>query len=314
MSAIHGRIKKLYRHKKKWARKNQIDSYRLYDRDIPDFPFIVDCHGPYCVIYRREIDRIDEKKNHLPLLIDALINECEYSEKNIVIKERKVQDETFQYTKESTHQDLVFNSKEGEIQFKLILNRYIDTGLFLDHRPLRQKLANEQLEDKNVLNLFCYTGSLSVASAHAGAIVTSVDMSNTYLNWAEDNFKLNDIDPNKHKFIREDVLKYLAHNAQKILKEEEKYDLIILDPPSMSKSKKMEKLFDIQSDHVELINNCAKLLKKDGTLYFSNNLRSFKLDESVQESFDVKDLTKWSIPQDFHDAKIHKLYKINLHC
>lgn len=310
MSAINGRIKKLYRHKKKWARKNAIDSYRLYDRDIPDFPYIVDCHGQYCIIYKREIDHIDEHKNHLPLLIDALIAECEFSKENILIKERKVQDESFQYDKDREHRDLILHSTEGQLQFKLILNRYIDTGLFLDHRPLRQMLATEDLKGLKVLNLFCYTGSLSVACAHAGASVTSVDMSNTYLNWAKENFKLNELDPENHLFEREDVLKYLSQKAQEL---KDSYDIIILDPPSMSKSKKMEKLFDIQSDHMQLIDNCTKLLKENGTLYFSNNLRSFKLDENIQESYQVKDMTRWSIPQDFHDQKIHKLYKINLH-
>ncbi|MFG1486945.1 class I SAM-dependent methyltransferase [Halobacteriovorax sp. RZ-1] len=308
MSAINGRIKKLYRHKKKWAKRNNIDSFRLYDRDIPDFPFIVDIHGQYCVIYKRSIDKIDADKNHLPLLIEAIKEHTQLNEENIFIKERKVQGQDFQYEKSKGETPLV--SQEGDLKFKLLLNKYIDTGLFLDHRPLRQLLAKENFSGKSVLNLFCYTGSLSVASAYAGASVTSVDMSNTYLDWAKENFKLNEIDINKHSFIREDVLKYLNDEAQK---QEQKYDVIILDPPSMSKSKKMDVVFDVQKDHEMLVEQCSKLLNDGGVLYFSNNLRSFKLSESVQQSFEVKDMTRWSIPEDFHDQKIHKLYKIHLH-
>lgn len=308
MSAINGRIKKLYRHKKKWAKRNNIDSFRLYDRDIPDFPFIVDIHGQYCVIYKRSIDKIDADKNHLPLLIEAIKEHTQLNEENIFIKERKVQGQDFQYEKSKGETPLV--SQEGELKFKLLLNKYIDTGLFLDHRPLRQLLAKENYSGKGVLNLFCYTGSLSVASAYAGATVTSVDMSNTYLDWAKENFKLNELDINKHSFIREDVLKYLNDEAQK---QEKKYDVIILDPPSVSKSKKMDVVFDVQKDHEMLVEHCSKLLNDGGVLYFSNNLRSFKLSESVQQSFEVKDMTKWSIPEDFHDQKIHKLYKIHLH-
>lgn len=308
MSAINGRIKKLYRHKKKWAKRNNIDSFRLYDRDIPDFPFIVDIHGQYCVIYKRSIDKIDADKNHLPLLIEAIKEHTQLNEEHIFIKERKVQGQDFQYEKSKGETPLV--SKEGDLKFKLLLNKYIDTGLFLDHRPLRQLLAKENFSGKNVLNLFCYTGSLSVASAYAGATVTSVDMSNTYLDWAKENFKLNELDINKHSFIREDVLKYLKEEAQK---QEKKYDIIILDPPSMSKSKKMDVVFDVQKDHEMLVEHCSKLLNENGILYFSNNLRSFKLSDSVQNSFEVKDMTKWSIPEDFHDQKIHKLYKIHLH-
>ncbi|EPZ50730.1 Met-10+ like-protein [Bacteriovorax sp. BAL6_X] len=308
MSAINGRIKKLYRHKKKWAKRNNIDSFRLYDRDIPDFPFIVDIHGQYCVIYKRSIEKIDADKNHLPLLIEAIREHTQINEENIFIKERKVQGQNFQYEKSKGETPLI--TKEGDLKFKLILNKYIDTGLFLDHRPLRQLLAKENFTQKRVLNLFCYTGSLSVASAYAGASVTSVDMSNTYIEWAKENFILNELDINKHSFIREDVLKYLKDEAQK---QEKKFDIIILDPPSMSKSKRMDVVFDIQKDHEMLVEYCSKLLNDGGVLYFSNNLRSFKLSDSVQHSFDVKDLTRWSIPEDFHDQKIHKLYKIHLH-
>ncbi|MFG1498777.1 class I SAM-dependent methyltransferase [Halobacteriovorax sp. XZX-3] len=309
MSAINGRIKKLYRHKKKWAKRNNIDSFRLYDRDIPDFPFIVDIHANYCVIYKRSIDKIDADKNHLPLLVEAIKEHTELNDDAIFIKERKVQGQDFQYEKSKGETPLI--SQEGNLKFKLVLNKYIDTGLFLDHRPLRQLLAKEDFQNKKVLNLFCYTGSLSVASAYAGATVTSVDMSNTYLDWAKENFKLNELDINKHTFIREDVLKYLKDEA---LKQDKKYDVIILDPPSMSKSKKMDVVFDVQKDHELLIEHCSKLLEDSGVLYFSNNLRSFKLSEQVQQSFEVKDMTRWSIPEDFHDQKIHKLYKIHLHC
>lgn len=306
---ILGRIKKLYKHKSKWARKNNFQAYRLYERDIPDFPYIIDIYHNHCLIYFRGNDKIDAKKNHFPLLEEALKEVLDIPASNYHYHERKVQSEEFKYSKENKR-SVDFTVEEGTLKFIIKLEKYIDTGLFLDHRPLRQKLIEEasSLENeqpKEVLNLFCYTGSLSVASAVAGANVTSVDLSNTYLNWAKENFHANSLSIDQHRFIKSDVFQYLEKSS-----EAKKFDIVILDPPTFSQSKSMENTLDIQRDQIQLIKGCLKLLKDDGVLYFSNNLRDFKLEQEISDYLKVKDLTAWSIPQDFRDQKIHKLYMI----
>jgi 23S rRNA (cytosine1962-C5)-methyltransferase/23S rRNA (guanine2445-N2)-methyltransferase / 23S rRNA (guanine2069-N7)-methyltransferase len=300
---ILGRLKKLYKHKAKWARKNNFQAFRLYEKDIPDFPYIVDIYNDRCLIYFKGNKKIDADKNHYPLLLEALKEVTQFDDSQIHYSERKVQGDEFKYSKESGR-GLDFHVEEGELKFLIKFEKYIDTGLFLDHRPLRQKLV-EEAKDLKVLNLFCYTGSLSVACAKAGADVTSVDLSNTYLNWAKDNFMLNGFDPEAHRFIKADVFQYLEKST-----ENGQFDIVILDPPTFSQSKSMEATLDIQRDQRQLVKGCLKLLKPEGKLYFSNNLRDFKLDQEIWDYCRVKDLTAWSIPQDFRDGKIHKLYEI----
>jgi len=300
---ILGRLKKLYKHKAKWARKNNFQAFRLYEKDIPDFPYIVDIYKDRCLVYFKGNTKIDSEKNHYPLLLEAIKEVTAFSDRQIHYHERKVQGDEFKYSKESGR-SLDFDLEEGRLKFRIKLEKYIDTGLFLDHRPLRQKLV-DITDTKEVLNLFCYTGSLSVASAVGGATVTSVDLSNTYLNWAKENFHINDLNTDDHRFIKADVFQYLEKSS-----ESGKFDIVILDPPTFSQSKSMESTLDIQRDQRMLVKGCLKLLKPNGILYFSTNLRDFKLDQEIWDYCKVKDLTTWSIPQDFRDQKIHKLYEI----
>ncbi|EQC44251.1 class I SAM-dependent methyltransferase [Bacteriovorax sp. Seq25_V] len=302
---IINRLKKNFKHRAKWARRNGFEAYRVYEKDLPDFPFLVDIYKNYAVVHFKGKKEIDEVKGHDQLLLDAIEEVCEIPKDNIIYKERRQQDDEFKYAK-SNEKGIEFVINEGDLKFIVNLTKYIDTGLFLDHRPLRQKLIKEA-EGKKVLNLFCYTGSLSVASAMGASSVTSIDMSNTYLDWAEENFKLNNLNLENHFFYREDVFKFFEKNKEK---NNEFYDLIIMDPPTFSQSKKMEGTLDIQRDHIELIKKCTQILKKGGKLYFSNNLRSFKLDDELFRHYNIKELTKWSIPEDFKDMKIHCLYEI----
>ncbi len=300
LEVIQGRIQKNFKHRLKWARKKNIEAFRLYEKDIPDYPFIIDLYKDSAVIYFKGNDKIDLQKNHLPNLLAALKNVTNIDDDHIFYKKRFIQTEEQKYFKEQGEPNF-FTIRESSLNFEVCLNKYLDTGLFLDHRPLRKELRSQQA--RKVLNLFCYTGSLSVA-AFKNNHVTSVDLSNTYLEWAKRNFIRNGIKPEEHLFIKADVFKFLSDcNA--------KYDLIILDPPTFSQSKSTENVLDIQRDHIELINNCMKLLYNEGTLYFSNNLRSFKLDKSIEENFRVKDKSISSIPEDFRDKKIHKLYVIH---
>ena len=195
---------------------------------------------------------------------------------------------------------------ENGRKFWVNLDKYLDTGLFLDHRNTRKKVG-DTAADKRFLNLFSYTGSFTVYAATGGAASSeTVDLSNTYLDWAKRNFELNGIDTEQHKIVRADVFQYLQNAAD----EGKQFDLIVMDPPSFSNSKKMLDILDIQRDHKKLIDGAMNLLASDGILYFSNNLRSFVLDDSVAEQYAVKDISKQSVPDDFRNKKIHQCWEI----
>ena len=297
--AFVNRIKKNERHLRKWAKKNSFDAVRMYDRDIPEFPHVVDRFGDFWVVYDRS-----DKEGFVDECADALREGLALTADKVVVKKRARQKGSAQYEKVATSRDY-FSVREGELRFLVNVTDYLDCGLFLDHRPLRQDLANASLSEKRVLNLFCYTGSLSVAAAKAGAIVTSVDLSNTYLEWAKKNFEHNDIRDERHRFFRGETKEFLSEHAP-----ESRYDLIIVDPPTFSNSKSMDYTFDVKTQHVELIDRCMALLARGGETVFSTNFRSFRLDEGLLQKYVVEDVSAWSIPQDFRDQKIHKCYRI----
>jgi 23S rRNA (cytosine1962-C5)-methyltransferase/23S rRNA (guanine2445-N2)-methyltransferase / 23S rRNA (guanine2069-N7)-methyltransferase len=220
-----------------------------------------------------------------------------------VIKKRERQEGLKQYEK-LDQKDQTFTVKESQATFKVNLYDYLDTGLFLDHRPMRQKIY-KTVSGKKFLNLFCYTGSVSVFAALAGAKTTSVDMSQTYLGWAQENFALNNIPSDQHSFINANVLEWLDRNQGKPA-----FDVIFLDPPTFSNSKKMTDSFDVERDQELLVNECMSMLEPGGVLYFSNNKRKFHLSPAIKEQYKVRDITEESIPQDFHDKKIHVCFEI----
>ena len=222
---------------------------------------------------------------------------------NIVLKVRERQKGNEQYRPQAQKgEDFIVT--EGDARLQVNLERYLDTGLFLDHRPIRQWIAQNS-EGCRFLNLFCYTASASVHAALGGAQSSvSVDLSKTYLNWAAKNFALNDIDTYTHKLEQGDCVEYLRKCKQE-------FDLIFLDPPTFSNSKSTENVLDIQRDHVELIKLCMQRLPANGLLIFSNNNRRFKLDPSVNELFQVEDCTAASIDKDFaRNNKIHQCWFI----
>lgn len=304
-SIIANRLAKNFKKLKKWAKSEKIDAYRIYEKDIPEFPYIIDIYKDYALIYEKgkKLDIEDEnlRQKHLGQIYSALSEVIGIEEANIILKKREVQKGTQQYEKNDDEDERI-TVQERFALFYINLYDYLDTGLFLDHRPLR-KIINKESKNKKVLNLFAYTGSISVAAALGGGHVTTVDMSNTYINWAKDNFRLNHLMFNQHNFIVKNAFEFLKEDQQK-------YDIIILDPPSFSNSKKMDGTFDIQRDHAGLIDLCMFRLNKGGTLYFSNNFRKFKMDEKVQEKYKIKDITLKSIPKDFRDLKIHSCFEI----
>ncbi len=299
--AIIQRLNKRYKHLKKWAKRNQLSAFRLYDRDIPEYPFIVDIYNDKAVIALRLNEKKDQGKEHH---IDELFTGLEqlgFPKFKCFVKERKVNKGTQQYTKLSA-KNVINTVTEGKLKFEVNLSDYLDTGLFLDHRNWRHKFQSMDLTGKKALNLFCYTGSLSSALASAGAEVTSVDLNPHYLDWAKRNMELNDLDPNRHHWVNSDCLEFL-----KDLPEEEAFDYIVLDPPSYSVSKKFKGTWDVQRDHIYLISQAHKHLRVKG--FFSTNLRSFKMDESLEERLALKETSATSIPEDFHDKKIHKSFE-----
>lgn len=300
---IQNRIEKNFKHRAKWARKEGIESFRIYEKDIPEFPFIVDVYKDHAVIFEKRDSEIDaEKFDHFNFIISAVKNVLNLPEDKIVIKSRMKQKGTTQYEKLEDRNEF-FPVKEYQAEFLVNLHDYLDTGLFMDHRPIRQTIYKEA-KGKKFLNLFSYTGSVSVMAALGGAAhVTSVDLSGTYQDWARKNFEHNKISLKEHNFIVQSALDYLEKAVNK-------FDLIFLDPPTFSNSKKMDEDFEVEKDQEFLIKNCLRLLNPDGVLYFSNNKRKFKLDPAMMDIANIVDITGSTIPMDFRDPKIHHVYKI----
>jgi 23S rRNA (guanine2445-N2)-methyltransferase / 23S rRNA (guanine2069-N7)-methyltransferase len=308
---LHNRLKKNKRKLNGWLKQNDVSCYRLYDADLPDYAAAVDVYQTDVIrLHVQEYEApktIDERnaKRRLGELLSVLKIEFDLSAEQIYLKQRRRQKGQSQYEKVGAA-NTFYEVQEGPCKFHVNFEDYLDTGLFLDHRPLR-KLIREQSKDKRILNLFAYTGTISVHAAIGGAKTTTLDMSNTYLDWAKRNFELNDIDLSGHRFLREDCVEWLKQPSS------DQYDLIVLDPPSFSNSKKMEGLLDIQRDHVELILQCIELLAPDGTLYFSSNLRGIKLDEKALSHLEVVDLTHQTVPMDFQQRKhVHRCWQIRI--
>lgn len=308
-SALKNRLVKNQKKLKTYLQKNKIEAYRLYNKDIPEYPYLIDVYGHHAVIYEqgKKLGEEDQPKReqHQIDIEQALTEILGIPPQKQHFKIREKQKGSEQYRPLDPRSDEFFPIHEPPFKFLINLERYLDTGLFLDHRPLRQFL-NANSKDKKVLNLFCYTGSLSVAAAMGGGIVTSIDMSNTYLQWAYENFLLNHRDPKKHVFYQADVLKEV--NVRK--ENKEFFDIILLDPPSFSNSKRMEEDLDIERDHPILIRDCMALLAPGGTLYFSTNKRKFELHTIITGHYKVKEISQWTIPQDFHQTNIHRSFMI----
>lgn len=309
-SDLANRLKKNYQKFEKWAAKEGVNAWRLYDADLPEYNAAVDIYDDCVVIQEYAAPKdIPEgvAKDRLWFLIDTVAQELPFSAENITLKVRQRQSGKQQYQKQEPR-GLVRIVHEYGAQFEVNLSDYLDTGLFLDHRWARRELS--RLSDgKSVLNLFAYTCSASVHAALGGAKdVTSVDLSKTYLAWGQRNFTLNKLYGRQYQFEQADCLQWLRQQRP-----QQRYDVIFLDPPTFSNSKRMDDVLDIQRDHVQLLKLAGRLLKDGGVILFSNNKRRFKLDEEgLAEAFLVaEDLTQRSISADFARHKgIHHLFKV----
>ncbi|MFB6455088.1 class I SAM-dependent methyltransferase [Chitinophaga sp. Hz27] len=307
LQMFENRLTKVYRHISKLARRQNITCYRVYDDDIPEFPFSIEMYEDYVYIaeyHRKHGMDEDAHEAWLDSCLELISKILEVAPSKIWVKQRqRKESRKGQYEKLSIESHEMVAHEAG-LNFKVNLSDYLDTGLFLDHRITRS-MVRDEAKDKKVLNLFCYTGSFSVYAAAGGASqVTSVDLSKTYLSWAEDNFRLNDIDPAKHEFVHADVLQYL--DTLKL----NTYDLVIMDPPTFSNSKRMKEFLDVQRDHVMMLNKVLLATKKGGTIYFSNNYRRFVMEDDQIEAATIKDITAQTLPFDFQQKMIRKCYKI----
>ena len=299
------RLAKNWAHSHKQAEKRGITAFRVYDQDLPEYAVAIDLYGEHAHIQEyappKTVDPGKARQRILDIL-QAVPQVLPVQAENIVLKTRARQSGKAQYDKQDAREQYV-PVQEGKARFLVNLHDYLDTGLFLDHRLMRERLGAEA-EGKRFLNLFCYTASASVHAALGGAsYTTSVDLSPTYLDWAQRNFDLNGLSE-RHRLQRADVMAWLADgNSQ--------FDLIFCDPPTFSNTKKTQRVFDVQRDHVALIDGCMARLADGGTLYFSNNFRQFKLDPALGERFAIRDISTHTIDFDFkRRPNIHRVWQI----
>ncbi|KAI9433627.1 guanine-N(2)--methyltransferase [Russula earlei] len=291
------RLLKVYKHKSKQARRQSITCYRVYDHDLPEFPFCIELYEDkvYLAEYLRRHGMTDEE--HEAWLESCVAIICELlqvKDENVYIKQRKRKANRHdQYEKVDAQQEF-FTVEENGLKFLVNLTDYLDTGLFLDHRITRQ-MVREQCAGKRLLNLFAYTGSFSVyAAAGNAATVTTVDLSKTYLNWAEDNFAINRFkDKARYAFVHADVKQYLKTLGPN------SFDLVVIDPPTFSNSKRMKDFLDIQRDHVELLNDVLAATTAGGMVWFSTNYTKFIMETSEIKASSIKDITRATTPFDF---------------
>ena len=295
------RLRKNRKRLSKWVKREQVECYRLYDADMPEYAVAVDIYAaqvhvaeyqaPRGVNPEAASRRLDEVRAALPQALAVPAD-------SIVYKQRRRQRGVGQYEKQAARTELL-SVNEGRAKLLVNLHDYLDTGLFLDHRPLRLRIGREA-DGKDFLNLFCYTGSASVHAALGGArSTTSVDMSNTYINWLRKNLANNGLDETRNILVKADCLRWLEQAQGR-------YDLIFLDPPSFSNSKAMEDSFDVQRDHPDLVRATMAVLRESGQLYFSTNRRGFKLDTALQDEFCCEDITATTLDPDFQrNRKIH---------
>lgn len=308
-SPLKNCIRNNYRHVRKWAKRTKTDCFRIYDREIREFPLAIDFYaGRYCVHYFAKASGSDEPRDWLVETVAAVLKSLFQAHPEAIFwRSRIKREKREQYEKVGESKEF-FVVQEYGVKFKVNLLDYLDTGLFLDHRETR-RLVSAACKGKRVLNLFAYTCSFSVHAALAGATYTkSVDMSNTYTAWGRDNFKLNGIPMMNHEIVRADCMTFLDEEVAS----GKKYDVIIIDPPTISRSKKMKGMFDIQVDYIFLLSKSLQLLSKGGVIFFSTNSRKFVFDKISFASTSIEEISYKTLPIDFHDPKIHRCWKIGL--
>ncbi|WP_430738312.1 bifunctional 23S rRNA (guanine(2069)-N(7))-methyltransferase RlmK/23S rRNA (guanine(2445)-N(2))-methyltransferase RlmL [Psychrobacter sp. VH5] len=296
---------------KKLAKKDNVSNIRVYDADLPDFKVAIDLYGDYAHVQEYAPPKTippETAKKRFNLALMGIREVFDINREQVFIKTRARQSGNEQYSKQgsSEKRGKFYIAREDGAYFYVNFTDYLDTGLFIDHRNMRARIkANSR--GKSVLNLFAYTCTASVHAALAGAKkVTSVDLSQNYLDWGKQNFALNglDVSGSKYQFVAADIFEWIKDNT-------EQFDIIFIDPPTFSNSKKFQGTFDVQRDHAALINRAMNRLTSDGVLYFSNNFTRFELDEQLSERYDIVNITPKTIGFDFNIKKpIHQSFEI----
>jgi 23S rRNA (guanine2445-N2)-methyltransferase / 23S rRNA (guanine2069-N7)-methyltransferase len=307
------RLRKNLASRETWARRADVQCFRVYDADMPEYAFAIDIYGndqrwacvqeyaaPSTVAREAARGRRDEVLAMLPEVLGL-------PEERIVLRERRRQRQGSQYEKvgEAAQFHVV---REGGYRFLVNFSDYLDTGLFLDHRLTRHRVG-ELARGRSFLNLFAYTGTATVYAAGGGASSsTTVDMSRTYLDWAKRNMALNGLAESQHGFVQADCLAWLEEQARAPRR---RYGLVFLDPPTLSRSKRMDREFDVQRDHARLVRLAGGLLEPDGIMVFSNNFQRFRLDPALHDEFAIEDISQQTLPEDFaRNPRIHVAYQL----
>ena len=305
------RLAKRFKHLSKWARRQGIEAFRVYDRDIPEIPLALDWYAGW--LHAAEYDRPHERTEiehevWLDRMLEAAAAELGVPPGRSFLKARRRQRGHAQYEKVG-EQRAVLDVREADLTFEVNLSDYLDTGLFLDHRVTRA-LVRAEAEGKRMLNLFAYTGSFSVYAAAGGAReTTSVDLSNTYLDWTRTNLARNRFtDAGRHRTVRDEARAFLLHRARR---GESPFDLVVVDPPTFSRSARSETPWDIERDHAELLGLVADNLAPAGVVYFSTNFRRFHLAvESLAARYTIREITAQTLPEDFRDSRPHRAWRL----
>jgi 23S rRNA G2069 N7-methylase RlmK/C1962 C5-methylase RlmI len=305
--ALKNRIRKNYQHVRKWAKRTQTNCFRIYDREIREYPLALDFYdGRFCVHYFTRSRESEEPAPELKDLVEGILSSLFHAHPDSIYWRTRIKREKIEQYEKTDESRAFFTVQEYGIKFRVNLIDYLDTGLFLDHRETRKRVAAEA-KGKRLLNLFAYTCAFSVHAAVSGAVFTkSVDMSNTYCEWGRVNFELNGIQKKHHPIVRADCLKFLKEEIES----RTRYDVIVIDPPTISRSKKMDQFFDIQIDYISLLSEALQLLAPGGTLFFSTNSRKFTFDPSHFPNISVREISAQTLPIDFHDPKIHRCWKL----
>jgi 23S rRNA G2069 N7-methylase RlmK/C1962 C5-methylase RlmI len=317
LDMFRNRLRKNKKEMAKRAKQNSVQSYRLYDKDIPQVPVVIDLYKDinttkeYLVFqyFRGPFDYSEDGNDRIlderiSTIKEIILEVFQSSIAGLYVKLREKKKGSSQYEKLSQERKVI-TIQEGNAKILVNLSDYLDTGIFLDHRPLRLKISRES-SGKNVLNLFCYTGAFTVHAGLGGAKYTaSVDLSNTYLEWAEKNLLLNQLNLSMHQLVEADIIEWVKENREKV-----KYDTIILDPPTFSNSKKTGSIWDLPKDCYGLIQSLIDYyLSDEGVIYFSTNFRKFQMESENIEGH-VEDISEETIPFDIREKKIHRTWKI----
>jgi 23S rRNA (guanine2445-N2)-methyltransferase / 23S rRNA (guanine2069-N7)-methyltransferase len=304
---FHNRLVKLARHLRRWPTKQGITCYRLYDRDIPEVPLVVDRYEDYLHVAEWERPHehtLAEHGDWIDLMLDTAAETLGVPRDHVFCKRRERQRGTAQYERQAEEEKTII-AQEGGLKFLVNLSDYVDTGLFLDHRITRG-MVREQAAGKRFLNLFCYTGAFTVYAAAGGALeTTSVDLSNTYLDWARKNLTINNLLGDQHRFVRRDTLGFLREHPPG-----EHYDLAVADVPTYSRSKATEEDWDVQRDYPEVLNRLLALMPVGGVVYFSSNFRRLKFDEAAIPAATIREISRQTVPADFRNQRIHRAWRI----